>query len=392
MYKRIAIVFMFSFLVMSCQKEDGIVFEPEFLDEYSTISSLSKESIISMLSQNGFLPTEAAVFIKYGVKVVRITYNTVSHENEQIKASGVLIIPESSNPMPFVSFQHGTITEDSYAPSYYQSAYTDFATIYSSTGFIIAVPDYLGYGSSNHINHPYEHRVSLATACRDMIRASYEYFKVNDLNQPSDKLFLTGYSEGGFATMATYKLLQEQHSNEFTITAVTVGAGAYNKTEFADWVMNSNQNLQHINSFVWVLNTYNSIYSQLNRPLNYYYNDTWASIIENQGVFATIESNPQLLFNQDFIENFTSGNDSQLNEVFADNNCFDWKPLSPLRLYHGTADLYVPYFNSLSAYNAMMEYNPPNVELVTVEGGDHVSTLSDYTVGTFLFFQQFLNN
>ena len=226
-----------------------------------------------------------------------------------------------------------------------------------------------------------------------MLRASYEYFKVNNNeNLHNDKLFLTGYSEGGFATMSMFKLLQENHADEFNITAVTVGAGAYNKTAFADWIVSSNEDLFHINSFVWVLDVYNTIYSQLNRPYSYYFNEPWASIIANQGVFAPIEQNPQLLLTASFIDNYSGGYDTDLISVFAENNCYDWKPLSPLQLYHGTDDIYVPYFNSSTTYDAMVYQGSTEVELITIQGGDHVTTLGDYSIGTFMFFQSFLTN
>lgn len=375
----------------SCDKENEPKFEPQYLIEYSEIANISKESIISTLSQGGFLPTQASMFIRFGVKAIRITYLTVSYDLQPTLASGVLIIPDNSASMPMISFQHGTITDESSAPSNFQSEYATIATIFSSTGYILSVPDYLGYGSSKHIEHPYEHRESLATACRDMLRASYEYFKVTKKEALlNDKLFLTGYSEGGFATMSMFKMLQENHANEFNITAVTVGAGAYNKTEFANWIIGSNEDLFHINSFVWVLDVYNKIYQELNRPYTFYFNEPWATIIASNGVFAPIEQNPQLLLNPYFIENYLNGNDAQLNSVFASNNCYDWKPNSPLQLYHGTDDIYVPYFNSASAYQAMLLQGAENVQLVTVNGGDHVTTLSDYAFGTFVFFQSFI--
>ena len=33
----------------------------------------------------------------------------------------------------------------------------------ASTGFVVAMPDYMGYGAIGILEHPYEHRVSLAS-------------------------------------------------------------------------------------------------------------------------------------------------------------------------------------------------------------------------------------
>lgn len=377
---------------VSCSDENDETFEPKYLTEYQEIISLSRNSILEMLSENEYLPAEVSFIVTYGVKAIRITYKTQSLENETVLASGLLLIPEVDSPVPLLSFQHGTITEDSSAPSNFQSVYSDLATIISSSGYIITLPDYLGYGSSSEIDHPYEHRATLATSCRDMLRASYEFFKVKGTNQPNHKLFLSGYSEGGFATMATFKLLQEEHSDEFDVTAVTVGAGAYNKTAFANYIVNANEDLLHINSFVWVLDVYNTLYSDLNRPYSYYFNEPWASTIANYGVFSTIEGNPQSLFTSSFLESYKSGNDLQLASAFADNDCYHWKPNSPMQMYHGTSDIYVPYFNSQTAYEAMRALGATDVELITIEGGDHSTVFADYALGTLVYFQGFLSN
>ena len=43
----------------------------------------------------------------------------------------------------------------------------------------------------------------------------------------NEQLFLTGYSQGGHACMATQKKLEEEYTNQFTITASSPMSGAY---------------------------------------------------------------------------------------------------------------------------------------------------------------------
>jgi alpha-beta hydrolase superfamily lysophospholipase len=383
---------LFALLFTSCSPNDTDEdYEPKYLLSYHEVETLSKEQITANLSLAGELPSEIAFMIRLGVKGIRITYETVSITGEKIEASGALLIPVVTNPMPIISFQHGTITSENYAPSNFFPNANLMAYVFASTGYIIAMPDYIGYGASKDLPHPYEHRASLATATRDMIRAAYEYFKVKKVNQPSNKLFLTGYSEGGFATMATFKLIQEEHSTEFNITAVSVGAGAYNKTEFVSWIVNSTIELEHINSFVWVLDVYNSNYATLNRPYEHYFNEPWADIISQNGVFADIEQNPSILFKSSFIESIRNQSDTQLLLALSNNNCYDWKPNKPLQLYHGTNDSYVPYFNSETAYSKMIQNGATSVELIPINGGTHSSSISEYAMGTFMFFNRNLN-
>ena len=69
-------------------------------------------------------------------------------------------------------------------------------------GFITAIPDFLGLGVSEMM-HPYMVSISSATAVVDMIRAGMYLCDSIDVSV-SDQLFLSGYSEGGYVTMAAH--------------------------------------------------------------------------------------------------------------------------------------------------------------------------------------------
>ena len=61
--------------------------------------------------------------------------------------------------------------------------------------------------------------------------------------------------------------------------------------------------------------------------------------------------------------------------------------MAPLRLYHGTADITIPYFNSEDAYNAMSARGAANVELVPLTGLDHDAAIQPYVSGSVEFFK-----
>lgn len=384
---RALLIVLLGVIAVSCSEENpGPPYEPQYLESYTTITTLTKEEIQASINTGGLFPPAVSAFVQFGVRAVRINYYTTGLNGEPLIASGALLVPISNEALPVLSFQHGTLANASEAPSLFQSTYTDQLTFFASTGFITALPDYIGYGATANLEHPYEHRATLATATRDMLRASYEYFKVEGLKEPDDRLFLTGYSEGGFATMATIKLMQEEHGDEFNITAATVGAGAYNKTATAEYVISSNENQEYINTFVWVLDVYNRIYPQLQRPYSHYFNEPYASQIEQNGVFTPIELNPSLLFKSSFIESVLDGTDTQMLSALGDNDCYDWKPEFPIRLYHGDADRLVPYLNSQTAYEAMVAQGTPDIELIPQAGGTHETGIEPYIMGTFTFF------
>ncbi len=389
MHYRLYFIFILVFVLFSCERDKNDNFpDPDFLAESELLVRFSSDEIKQMINNQDEFSSFASIFVRYNVSVYKVIYKTIDTENNPVLASGALIVPELENPAPLLSFQHGTIKKDENAPSNFKSDDYFIAVFFSSTGFIISLPDYLGYGSSKHLTHPYEHGNSLASASRDMLRAVREFDDREKSFRINDKLFLSGYSEGGYATMALMKLLEEKHSREFRITAATVGAGAYNKSMFANHILDLNSELSYLNEFLWVLDTYNTVY-KLNRPYNQYFNEPYAGIIENGGVFANTQLNPQLLFSNAFREGILNGSDTQFKNVLADNDNYNWEPKAPLQMYHGTNDDYVFYFNSSSAYEAMTNKGATSVELITVPNGDHFSTLQSYFTGTFTFFNKF---
>ena len=330
-------------------------------------------------------------FIRYGVKVYRLDYNTTNTDGTKIKASGAVLIPSDvPTALPMLSLQHGTIQNDSDAPSYFGSGsevYT-FGSVLASQGYVIAAPDYIGYGASRDVPHPYEHRSSLATASLDMLRATREFLSEGNVNWDK-RLYIAGYSEGGYATMALQKKIEEETNGEFNLVASSCGAGAYDKSAFMRQVVNERSSgSAYINRlYIWVLLTYNRIYG-LNRPMSYYFREPYATQVTAKGKDADIGVSLNTTFTDSFKKAVLDGTDVEFLKAVQDNDIHDWKPRTPTRLFHGDADDTVLYLNSLNAYNAMQKRGASNVELVTLRGANHASGILGFITGTYSFFGQ----
>jgi pimeloyl-ACP methyl ester carboxylesterase len=389
--RRFRIIFLTAFVLAalaSCQKDEEAppAHQPEFLIEATLVMDLSREEVAEKISQGGLFPPGSDLLVRFGVEGYSLTYQTVSHDGSAIVASGALLVPKTDEKFPLLSFQPGTLGNPLEAPSLFQSLYTDQTSVFASAGFIVALPDFLGYGASAELEHPYEHRQSLATATRDMIRAAREYFLVERREALSGQLFLTGYSAGGYATLATLKLLQEDHPEEFQVTAATAGGGAYNKTEMFRQIVMADMELPQIGLYMWVLDVYNKVYPELGRPYTAYFNEPWATQIAEEGVFSGVEKNPSLLLNPAFVDGVVSGSDTAFLSVLADNDLYDWRPEMKLKLYHGTYDLVVPYLNAQTAYDAMTALGAADLELEPIVQGTHESSFLNYIVGTYGYF------
>ena len=148
----------------------------------------------------------------------KLTYKTPDASAALINASGLVCLPATrSGGSPVLSYQHGTIFQDSDAPSSFLTSAEGLAgAVFAAIGFIAVLPDYIGYGDSTALLHPYVHAATLASATVDMNRAARVFFKEPGINAVTNgQLFLAGYSEGGYATLATQRLMEQNLSAEF---------------------------------------------------------------------------------------------------------------------------------------------------------------------------------
>ncbi|WP_233636067.1 alpha/beta hydrolase family protein [Hymenobacter setariae] len=350
------------------------------LGEYSTSALASRVSAIPL----------AGALVQYPIKVYRLTYRTRTPEGQETTASGAVLVPTAPTALPVLSYQHGTIapSSETQAPSYYAqgSDVWSVVSVLASTGYVVSAPDYLGYGASKALPHPYEHAASLASASADMLRATREFCQQQNVNVNA-KNFLLGYSEGGYATMALHKYLQENYATALPVTASAPGAGAYHKSAFAKYVLQSTQPLSFLSTYVWVLRTYDRIYN-LNRPLSYYYQEPYATRLQADP-FAGVPTQQSQLFTSTFRQAVLTDSDAPLTASLTANDIYDWKPTAPVALFHGTADDYVPFFNSQDAYDAMQARGATQVTLRPIQGGNHFSSATTYTLGAYAFISQY---
>lgn len=327
--------------------------------------------------------------VSYDVSIYRLTYETIDVDGKEIEASGAIIVPQTNTPVPILSYQHGTIYKQSDAPSAYDTGLevTGLATALGGAGYAVIVPDYLGYGVSSEYLHPYEHGKSLGRACFDMIQASREFFEKNSI-QTSDKLFITGYSEGGYATMALHKHIEE--NSDWAITMSAPAAGAYNKTAFAQEIFDKDEDLSFLKNYMWVIDSYNWVYG-LDRNWDQIAKEPFATTLNKVQDPMTyrdtdIPSNPATLFTNDFSGGIKQKTDTEFLDAIADNDIFDWSPLYPITLYYGTEDDFVFPINSTTAYDAIRS-NGSDITLEAFAGENHSSAFPLYVEKMYNLFQ-----
>ena len=191
---------------------------------------LSKEFIDSSLSARTSLLSGKA---QESVHIYTFTYvtNDANQGNDTFLGSGSIIIPNSvftsDNPTaPWVVVNHGTIVDNASAPTNNISE----GLLEASLGFITIVPDYIGFGASYNSDpsvriHPYIIAKSYASDGLNMMNAAKSALEAHGITL--GRLYLKGYSEGGYATLALQREIEKNHGGTFTITASAPSAGPY---------------------------------------------------------------------------------------------------------------------------------------------------------------------
>jgi len=301
----------------------------------------------------------------YDAIMYSITYETIDQFGEVTIASGLISYPDDNNgAFPVLSFQHGTQIRRGSAPS--MNGFNDLILWLTTSGYIFIEPDYLGLGISEML-HPYHLKDVTASSVIDMIRATEHFCDQLSEIQYNDQLFLAGYSEGGYATMATVKEIEDNLSDEFDITVSFPMAGAYDLSGTMVDLMLSEEPYPDPFYLPFFVLSYIEMYS-LGAIEDFF-------LPEYAGIFPDLFSGeysggyidnylpdiPIHMMLPSVVEEFTNDDTYPFKVHLAENDLYDWTPENTMYIFHGIADESVPHENSVVAYNKFIENGAQDV-------------------------------
>lgn len=312
--------------------------------------------------------------LKFSVAVYRIHYTTHDVNGDTIEVSGAMFVPIGAPASPLVCTQHGTQTLRHNVASTTPLIYGADALMLAAEGYVACSPDYIGYGSSPE-PHPYLHAATSAGTVLDAIRASKRFCKRYDV-ELDGRLFLVGYSQGGYVTLAAQRAIEEGANVGLDLTAVASLSGAYDLVGIVE-IMLANPNDNDVVLAAYFITAYNDIYGwgRLSEIFVPPYDALVTGLFDGTRSFRDVEAllAPTVgsLLDPGFVGRYLRGEEPEMLGAIAENSLLDWTPSAPLRLFHGSADTTVPYINAVTALDTFNQRGAADVQLITFNGLGH---------------------
>lgn len=356
---------------------------------------ISKDFLAFIFGTNGTL-------IENGIELYKITYTTVDVFGKPDTASGLIILPSTGKKSFFpVIYQHGTVDDRNDVPSNVKGGW-EAGAVFAGMGYLTILPDYLGLGTSRGY-HPYVHAASQSWAASDMLKATIS-FAANAGITLNEKLFITGYSQGGHASMALHRDLEKNPIPGFKVAGASHLSGPYSISTSMLEILLSEKEYGQSGYVPHTLLAYNPIY-KLYGSLNQVIKSAYLDIVlrrqkeeiglnqMNTLLTAALKKDfgkaiPTYIFQDSVVNNIKNNPNHPVRLALKDNDTYDWVPKVPTRILYCKADEQVGYTNALLADSVMRARGAQNVFLKDLNSAfNHGQCVEPALLNTVMFFK-----
>jgi alpha-beta hydrolase superfamily lysophospholipase len=275
----------------------------QLLGTPTTTGTYSTSDLLSMLTSDplGKLLLQLTFSPVCTVTVYHMEYETVGGASEAATASGALMVPSGGaaacqGARPVVMYAHGTNTSKTFdmANLTNNSEAMLMAAVFAAQGYVVVAPNYAGYDTSTLGYHPYLNGDQQSKDMIDALAAARSAFASVSATA-SGKLFITGYSQGGYVAMATQKAMQAAGT---AVTAAAPMSGPYALAAFGDALFLGQVNTSGPANFNLVVTSYQHSYQNVYMaPTDVYaaqYAPTADALLPSSTGVSTVYANGQL--------------------------------------------------------------------------------------------------
>ena len=364
------------------------------LVSYELVKSHTSSTLKALWKEKG-VPS-IALPVKLGVDIYEIVYQVPWLDGTMRQASGIYFVPKTDKAVPFMMYGHGTRIDKNREITD-KDAQQFICTAFATDGYATMFPDYYGIGKGEG-KHLYQHSWSEAQSFIYMLYAVDEMNKKINVKHDS-KLFLTGYSQGGHASFAAHKYLEELNDPRFKITASSPMSGAYDMTGAQEKYMFQEYprpfylpylllSYQHANNILDLKNPYEIFQSPFDTLFPPYF--------ENNATLTLDELNkrmpkiPKDVVKEVYVDAYVNDPDFAFRKRLMENNLTDWKPVAPVQLCYCKGDREVNYQNSEVAHQKMTSLGVTTVKLLNLSDElDHNTCAAFAMLATKGYFDRF---
>lgn len=197
----------------------------------------------------------------------------------------------------------------------------------------------------------------------DLLRATCRFLDANLPIQTNGQLFIAGYSQGGRATMALHRELEQHHATGFPLTASAPMAGPYDLSGTMTGPISQSVEYDGREYVPYLLFGFDGVYDLYDAPSDVLvapYDGTLPPLFDDLHSDDEIDSAmpraPRDIFKAAYVIDVTSNPANPLRVALQANDLHDgWTPQAKMRLYHCSGDEIVPYVNSQVAYSNFVD-------------------------------------
>jgi hypothetical protein len=242
------------------------------IGEPERVGSFSPAEIVTLVTGEAIEEVALALSLapRCPIDVYQIRYGSVGGRNEATESSGALMLPAGTDaacqgPRPVVLYAHGTKPErDFNIAAVTQEGNNEgvlIAAIFAGAGYIVVAPNYAGYHTSTLSYHPYLVADQQSADMMDALAAARSVLpSLTSAVTDNGKLFITGYSQGGYVAMATHRAMQAAGA---TVTASGPMSGPYALSAFGDAIFLGQVNLDAVINLNLLIEGYQNTYGNL---------------------------------------------------------------------------------------------------------------------------------
>lgn len=354
------------------QFDDPALFSPtksEVTDLSQGIPSNPLSSVVETKSSSVDMPTilKGIILGVYGSNVHSIsgTYWSVDQNGDPIRLSGKVILPASGKIRNYILVSHYTIGGDFEAPS---NSF-QLEGILATDGYALIMPDYIGFGATAHLPHPYLCAHLTARNVVDMLLAVDPYLRKIGRAPEDSSIYLMGYSQGGATTMAVQRLLESEYADKYKIRRNFAGGGPYDiSATYDNAIENDYLGIPcAIPMIIIGMNVGERLdlnYEDYFRPFLLEHYSEW--ILDKNYNVHQIAALMKTKILSDFLtpeamEKRSPGTRKFYMAMMHNSVLRGWQPQAPVYMFHSQDDDTVPFLNSQLAKEAFkncnIEYN-----------------------------------